>query len=100
MLHTFDPHYERKLHPTEDVDFFHDAILKPFKNVCDAVSKCLHAKGVGTEIKATSVMSSDDERKAWTSVVVNLTTSIGLLKQYSSIMERILTFFIAYWTRM
>ena len=55
--------------------FFHD---QTFKNICDSVFKCLHAKGVGAEIKTTPVMHPDDERKLWTSRVVNLTTPIGL----------------------
>ena len=42
--------------------------------------KCLHAKGVGAEIKATSVMNPDDERKIRTSGVVNLIIPIGLLR--------------------
>ena len=68
-----------KLHPTEDLDFFRDPTFKPLKNVCDAVFKRLHAKGVGAEIKATPVMNPDDEKKLWTSEVVNLTATIGLL---------------------
>ena len=40
----------------------------------------MHAKGVGAEIKTTPVMNPDDERKLWTSGVVNLTTPIGLLR--------------------
>ena len=70
----------RKLHLTEDFGFFHNPTFKPLKNVCDAVFKCLHAKGVGAEIKATPVMNPDDEKKLWTSGVVNLTTPIGLLR--------------------
>ena len=42
--------------------------------------KRLHAKGVGAEIKATPVMNPDDEKKLWTSGVVNLTIPIGLLR--------------------
>ena len=42
--------------------------------------KCLHVKDVGAEIKATPVMNPDDEKKLWTSGVVNLTTLIGLLR--------------------
>ena len=41
--------------------------------------KYLHAKGVGAELKATLVMNADDEKKLYTSGVVNLTTAIGLL---------------------
>jgi len=44
------------------------------------VFKQLHAKGVGAEIKATPVMNPDDERKLWTSGVLNLTSPIGLLR--------------------
>ena len=40
----------------------------------------MHAKGVGAELKATPVMNPDDERKLWTSGVLNLTTPTGLLK--------------------
>ena len=70
----------RKSNPTEEVDFFRDAAFKPLKNVCDAVFKRLHAKGVGAEIKATPVMNPDDERKLWTSGVLSLSTPIGLLR--------------------
>ena len=41
---------------------------------------CLHPKGVGAEIKATPVINPDDERKLWTTGVLNLSTPIGLLR--------------------
>ena len=69
----------RKSNPTEEVDFFRDAAFKPLKNVCDAVFKRLHTKGVGAEIKVTPLMNPD-ERKLSTSGVLSLTTPIGLLR--------------------
>ena len=37
------------MHSTEDIHFC-DAIFKLLKNICDAVFKCLHAKGANAEI--------------------------------------------------
>lgn len=62
-------------YPTE-VDIIQDAAYIPFKNICDAVFKPLHAKGVGGEVKATPVMNPDDERKLWISRVLSLTTPL------------------------
>ena len=62
-------------YPTE-VDIFQDAAFTPFKNVCDAVFKPLHANSVGAEVKATPVMNPDDECKLWISRVLSLSTPL------------------------
>jgi len=36
-------------------------MFNPLKNVCDAIFKHLHSKGIGTETKATPALSSNEE---------------------------------------
>ena len=60
-------------------NLFLDHEFKPLKNSCDSVFKKLCSKGIGTSLKTTAVLSSDDAKKLWDSNVLNLETPIGLL---------------------
>ena len=51
----------KKACPLENINFFQDPCFTPLKNVCDAIFKHLHSKGIGTETKATPVLSSNEE---------------------------------------
>ena len=61
------------------VNIFQDDSYIPLKNVCDSIFKRLHARGIGTEIKATAVLSPEDENTLWESGVLNIHTPKGLL---------------------
>jgi len=43
------------------------------------VFRCLHAKGIGTETKATAVVTAKEEDTLWESGVINVDTPTGLL---------------------
>lgn len=76
---------QRHLHqvrPSEDLNIFQDASFKPLKNVCDSLFKRLHSKGIGTETKATPVISANEEDKLWESGVINMDTPQGLLRGF------------------
>ena len=70
----------RKLNPTTDINIFQDIAFKPLKNVCDAVFKQLHSKGIGTETKVTPALSQTEEDKLWETGVINLDSPTGLLR--------------------
>ena len=72
--------YVRKLYPKMEFNLFTDYELKPLKNLCDSLFKKLHSKGIGTSLKATAVLSGDDEKKLWDTKVLNLETPTGLLR--------------------
>lgn len=76
---------QRHLHqvrPSEDLNIFQNAFFKPLKNVCDSLFKKLHSKGIGTETKATTVISASEEDKLWESGVINMDTPQGLLRGF------------------
>lgn len=70
----------RQVRPSEDLNIFQDASFKLLKNVCDSLFKRLHSKGIGTETKATPVISANEEDKLWESGVINMDTPQGLLR--------------------
>ena len=72
--------YVRKLYPKMEFNLFTDHEFKPLKNLCDSLFKKLHSKGIGTSLKATAVLSGDDEKKLWDTKVLNLETPTGLLR--------------------
>ena len=49
----------RQLKSSEEINIFQEVVFKSLRNVCDSVFKKLHSKGVGTEAKATPVVSVD-----------------------------------------
>ena len=69
----------RKVNPSSSINIFQDIEFKPVKHVCDSVFKRLHAKGIGTETKATAVLSVTEEDGLWESGVMGLDTPVGLL---------------------
>ena len=60
-------------------NLFSDQEFKPLKNLCDYVFKKVHSKGIRASLKATAVLSSDNEKKLWDTNVLNLETPIGFL---------------------
>ena len=72
--------YVRRLHPKKEFNLFTDQEFKPLKNLCDSLFKRLHSKGIGASLKATAVLSTDDEQKLWDANVLNLETPLGLLR--------------------
>lgn len=74
---------------SKNIDIFQDEEYKPLKNVCDAVFKRLHAKGIGTKVRATIVLSPEDEDTLWTSGVLDTDTPKGLLNADFFIMAKI-----------
>ena len=70
----------RRLRPTETFNLFHDPVFYPLKNVCDSVFKRLHSKGIGTDTKATPVLSVSEGDVLWKEGVINLNHPEGLLK--------------------
>ena len=57
---------------------FSDHEFKSLKNSCDSLFRKLHSKGIGTSLKATPVLSGDDEEKLWDTKVLNLETKFCL----------------------
>ena len=55
----------KQVHPAKDISLFRDPVFRPLKNVCDAVFKRLHSKGIGTQTKAILVLSQDEESTLW-----------------------------------
>ena len=69
----------RAYHPEEDINIFQEPIFKPLKNVCDAIFKRLHAKGIGTETKATPALTDMEEAKFWDTGVIGTADPTALL---------------------
>ena len=69
----------KQVQPAKDISLFRDPVFRPLKNVCDAVFKKLHRKGIGTQTKATPVLSQDEESILWKKVVLSLDNPVGLL---------------------
>ena len=65
--------------PEKEINIFKEPVFKPLKNVCDAVFKRLHTKGIGTETQVTLAVSDNEEAKLWDTGVINTTTPSGLL---------------------
>ena len=79
----------RKVNSTTDINIFQDNAFKPLKNICDAVFKQLHSKGIGTETKVTPALSQSEEDKLWETGVINLDNPNGLLRAvFFSMMAR------------
>ena len=72
--------YIRKLYLKMEFNLFTDHEFKPLKNLCDSLFKKLHSKGTGTSLKATNVLSGDDEKKLWNTNILNLETPTALLR--------------------
>ena len=70
----------RKMNPTTEINIFQDIAFKPLRNVCNAVFKQLHSKGIGTETKVTPALSQSEEDKLWDTGVINLDSPNGLLR--------------------
>ena len=68
----------RILQPSNNINIFTDPEYHVLKNVCDSFYRKLHSSGIGTEVKATIAVSSEDENRLWSSGVINLTTPQGL----------------------
>ena len=69
----------RSYHPEEEINIFQEPIFKPLKNVCNSVFKRLHAKGIGTEMKATPALSDIEEAKFWDTGVIGTADPTALL---------------------
>ena len=69
----------RKLRPLENINLFQDPVFCPLKNVCNAIFKRLHSKGIGTETKATPVLSTNEEDVLWSKGILSLDNPIGLM---------------------
>ena len=67
------------MNPSKSIAIFQDVEFKPLKHVCDSVFKRLHTKGIGTETKATAVLSVTEEDKLWESGVMSLDTPVGVI---------------------
>ena len=65
---------------SEEINIFQDTPFKPLKNVCNSIFKKLHAKGIGTELKATPVISINEEEKLWEKKILDLDSPMGLLR--------------------
>ena len=73
--------YVCKLCPKTQFNLFSDHEFKPLK---DSLFRKLHSKGIGTSLKATPVLSGDNEKKLWDTKVLNLETKFclrGVVKQ-------------------
>lgn len=70
----------RQLKPSDEINIFQDVAFKSLRNVCDALFKQLHSKGIGTEAKATPVITVDDEDALWEKGILDLNTPKGLLR--------------------
>ena len=69
----------KQVQPDKDISLFRDPVFRPLKNVCDAVFKKLHRKGIGTQTKATPVLSQDEESILRKEGVLSLDNPVGLL---------------------
>ena len=49
------------------------------KNVCNAIFKCLHSKGIGTETKVTPALSISEEDILRDKGIINLDNPVGLM---------------------
>ena len=72
--------YVRKIYLKMQFNLSADHKFTPLKDLCDSVFKKLHSKGIGASLKATAVLSADDEKKLWDTNVMSLKTPIGLLR--------------------
>ena len=57
---------------SEEINIFQDVAFKLLRNVCDSIFKRLHSKGIGTEAKATLVMSVNEEDVLWNIKILDL----------------------------
>ena len=70
----------RLVKPSEEMKIFQDVAFKSLRNVCDSVFKKLHSKGIGTEAKATPVITANEEDVLWNKKILELDSPIGLLR--------------------
>ena len=68
----------RKMRPTEEINFSQDIVFRPLRNVCDAVYKRLHSKGIGVDTKATPLLSKNEEDILWERGILSLDNPTGL----------------------
>ena len=66
--------------PKESINTFTDIAFKELRNVCDSVFKRLYQKGIVSETKSIPVLTQLEEDKLWESGVLNLKTTVGLLR--------------------
>ena len=71
--------HARKARLLENINFFQDPVYCPLKDAFSAIFKRLHSKGIGTETKATPVLSIDEEDALWSKGVLSLDNPIGLM---------------------
>ena len=69
----------RKARPSKNFNFFQDPVYGPLKNVCNAIFKRLHSKGIGTETKVTPALSTSEEDILWDKVIISLDNPVGLM---------------------
>ena len=67
------------LHPGKPVNFFSGPAFHHLQKVCDAFYRGLHTMGIGADLKATEVLTKDEEETLWKTGVLNTETPDGLL---------------------
>jgi len=72
--------HPRKIHPDKEFRLFTDPHFKALKNTCDAAFKQLHKTGIGTETKATPVLTKSNEEELWKHGTLNMDKPKGLLR--------------------
>ena len=63
---------------TEEINFSQDIVFRSLRNVCDAVYKRLHSKGIGVDTKATPLLSKNEEDILWERGILSLDNPTGL----------------------
>ena len=66
--------------PQKPLNIHTDEEFYQLRNVCDRHYRDLYARGIGTEVNSTTVLSPSDEDKLWKSGILNLHSHIGLLR--------------------
>ena len=61
------------------INFLTDSEFLQLRNLLDVLYRKLHAAGIGTSVKRTPVLTTDDEDRLWTSKVLDPDTPQGLL---------------------
>ena len=77
MLSALQRH-TRKARPLDNINFFQDPVFSPLKNVCDAIFKRLHSRGIGVEMKATPALSTNED-VLWSKGILSLDNPTSLL---------------------
>jgi len=63
----------------QEINFLCDPVFHPLKNVCDAVLKKLHSKGIGMEAKATPALTPSEEDTFWSKGMIGFDNPTSLL---------------------